>query len=299
MGAAPDWLKGVFAAVTTPFADDGDVSLDNLERNLQMWLVSPLNGFLVLGSTGEAAHLGFDEKLQVMEAAVRAAEERPVLIGTGADSTRETVALSAAAAQLGAAGVVVVTPSYFGRTLSDQALAGHFLAVADAVDVPVILYQYPQLTGVHLGVEVVAELAAHPNIVGIKDSSGDLANLARLVDAVPPGFAVLTGSGYLLYPALQAGAAGAVLAVAGVAPWEAGEIYQLFREGKHDEAAALQRRLNVVERLIQRYGIGGIKGLMRMIGYYGGIPRPPLPPIDESDLDDMRVALKEVRMLGC
>ncbi|HEX6989687.1 MAG TPA: dihydrodipicolinate synthase family protein, partial [Bacillota bacterium] len=273
MGKAPDFLRGIFAAVTTPFTEDGDLSLDNLERNLQMWLVSPLQGFLVLGSTGEFVHLSFDEKLQAVEAAVRAAEERPVLAGTGSHSTRETVELSAAAASLGAAAVLVITPFYHGRVLRDAAMYDHFVAVADAVDVPVVLYHNPRLTAVDLSVTLVSELAAHPNIVGIKDSSGDLARLAHLVDETPEGFAVLTGSGHLLHPALQAGASGAVLAVAGVAPWECCEIYSLWREGKHDDAAALQRRLNVVERVIRRYGIGGIKGLMRMIGYYGGPPR--------------------------
>lgn len=299
MGRAPSFVKGIYAAVPTPFADDGELSLDNLERNLQMWLISPLNGFLVLGSTGEFAHLGFDEKLQVIEAAVRAAEERPILAGTGAHATRETVALSAAAAELGAAAVLVIAPFYHGRVLSAGALYDHFVTVAEAVDVPVILAHEPQLTAVELSVDLVCELAGHPNIVGIKDASGDLARLAQLVDETPEGFAVLSGSGHLLHPALQAGAAGAVLAVAAVAPWEAWEIYNLWQERRHDEAAALQRRLNVVERLVARYGVGGIKGLLRMTGYYGGPPRPPLPAVDEADLDDMRAALKEVRMLGC
>jgi len=299
VGRAPDFLKGVFAAVTTPFDDDGQVSIDNFERNIKMWLVSPLHGFVVLGSTGEFVHLDYDEKLRVMEAAVRAAEERPVIVGTGAPSTREAVALSAAAAQLGAKAVLVVTPYYFGPTLDDRALIKHYLTVAESVDVPVILYSYPRLTGVSLSVEAVVELAGHPNIAGIKDTSDDLARLARLAAETPPDFAVLTGSAHLLYAGLQAGAAGAILAVAGVAPWECCEIYDLWRQGKHEEAAALQRRLDVVERLIRRHGIGGLKGLMRMVGYYGGAPRPPLRAVDEEDLDAMRAALKEVRMLGC
>ena len=299
MGKAPDFLRGIFAAIPTPFTDDGDLSLDNLERNVKMWLISPLNGFLALGSTGEFAHLTFDEKLEVIEATVRASEERPVIAGTGANATRETVALTLAAADLGADAVMVVTPFYYGKRLDAAALRDHYETVADASPVPVLLYNIPQLTGVDLPVELVSELAQHPNIVGIKDSSGNLPKLGRLIDETPDGFAVFTGAAELLYPALNLGAAGAILALANVAPWECCEVLQLWQDGRHEEAVALQRRLNAVSRVVERYGIGGIKGLLRLVGYYGGPPRPPLRAIDEEDLDQIRAVLKEVRMLGC
>ncbi|HEY8449187.1 MAG TPA: 4-hydroxy-tetrahydrodipicolinate synthase [Bacillota bacterium] len=299
MGRAPEFLRGVYAPITTPFTDDGQLSTDNLERNIKMWLLSPLDGFVVLGSTGEFPLLTFDEKLQVIEAAVNAAEERPVIAGTGCNSTAETVALTLAAAERGADAVIVITPYYFRGAMRPSALEQHYTTIADQSPVPVLLYNFPQNTGVDLSLELVAELAQHPNIVGIKDSGGDMIKLGRLIDAVPEGFQVFTGAAPLLLHTLLLGGAGGILAIANVAPWECGEIYRLYREGQHEAAAEVQRRLNAVAAAVGRHGVAGIKALMQMLGYYGGPPRPPLEPVEPEELDAIRGVLKEVRMLGC
>lgn len=299
MGKAAEIFQGVFAPITTPFTDDDALSLDNLERNIQMWLISPLNGFVVLGTTGEAAHLTHQEKLQVIAATVRAAEERPVIAGTGANSTAETIALTEAAAGLGVAAVMVVTPYFFGSGLGAEQLSEHYEAVADASPVPVFLYNIPPFTGVNIAPDLVAELSHHPNIVGIKDSCGNLRQLGEIIEKVPADFAVFTGAPELLLPALSLGARGAILGIANAAPWECCEVYELFHAGKFEEAAALQKRLNVVAGAVEQFGIGGLKALLQMLGYYGGNPRRPLRPADITDLDQIRAALREVRMLGC
>lgn len=299
LGKAPEFLRGIWAPVTTPFTYDGELSTDNLERNLNMWLISPLNGFVVLGSTGEFPMLTYDEKLAVIRSAVRAAEERPVLAGTGCNSTAETIALTQEAAAAGVQGVMVITPYYFGASITDEALEEHYTKVADASPVPVLLYNYPQNTGVDLSVEVISRLAEHDNIVGIKDSSGDLTKLDRIIAAVPPDFRVFVGAPQLLVPGLSLGAAGGILALANVVPWECVEIFRLFQDGKYNEAMALQKRLNVVADATDPYGVAGIKALLQMVGYYGGPPRSPLMPISDTQLDEIRLVLRDVRMLGC
>ncbi|MEX2356530.1 MAG: dihydrodipicolinate synthase family protein [Thermaerobacterales bacterium] len=292
-------LAGVFAAITTPFVDD-ELSLENLERNIQMWLISPLNGFVALGTTGEFASLTFEERLQVITRSVEAAEGRPVIAGTGCPSTLETVALTLAAAERGAQAALVVPPYYHWEAMNDAALYEHYTAVADAAPVPVILYNFPAAARVTLTPDLVAELAVHPNIIGMKDSSSDLARFGEHLARTPDDFALMTGSSSLLLPAMVMGAAGGILALANVAPWECCELYELVRDGKMEEAAALQRRLTrVTEKVGGEYGIPGIKALMAMLGYFGGAPRTPMLAIDDADLDDIRMTLKEVRMLGC
>lgn len=298
MGRAPDFLKGVWAPVTTPFVHQ-QVSLDNLQRNIQMYLTSPLDGFVVLGSTGEFPLLRFEEKLQVIAAAVEAAEERPVIAGTGCPSTAETIELTHAAAERGAKAVLVITPYYYRRLLDADALYEHYAAVADASPVPVLIYHFPQNTGAELPLDLVLDLAQHPNIVGLKDSSEDLVRFGVLAGAVPPGFALLVGSAALLLPALTLGAAGGILAFANVAPWECCEIYRLYREGRLAEAEALQRRVTAVAGRLSRYGVPGIKAVLDLQGYFGGEPRRPLLPVTEEDLDAIRAVLKEHRLLGC
>lgn len=294
-----DFLHGIWAPITTPFDEDGALSVDNLQRNVNMWLISPLNGLVVLGSTGEFPMLTFEEKLTAIEATVAAAEERPVLAGTGCNSTAETLELTLAAAERGVQGVMVVTPYYFGGLMDDLALEKHYTTIADQSPVPVLLYNYPQNTGVDISVELVAELAHHPNIVGIKDSGGNFAKLGQLIAATPDDFRVFTGAPSHLVHALAIGAAGGILGLANVAPWECAEIYQLFMEGKYQEAYDLQRRLNVVDAAAGRYGVPGVKALLTMVGYYGGPPRSPLQPLTHEELDEIRVQLREVRMLGC
>lgn len=293
-------FRGIFLPITTPFLDD-EVSLDNLERNVQMWLISPAAGFVVLGTTGEFPHLTFDEKLAVVEAAVAAAEDRPVIAGTGANSTRETIALTEAAAEQGVRAVLVGTPYYYHYRpeLKADALYDHFTAVADASPVPVLLYNYPARTGIVLDPELVLELAQHPNIAGMKDSSRDLAMFTEYAAVAPEDFALLTGSASLLLPALTMGARGGILALANVAPWECCELYDLVRESRMEEAAALQRRLSRVNAKLSQYGIPGIKALLTMLGYFGGEPRRPMLPLSQDELDDIRATLKDVRMLGC
>lgn len=316
-GAGGPWRpRGIFVPVTTPFIDE-DISLDNLERNVQMWLISPVSGFTALDGAGESPHLTFEEKIQVIETTVRAAEGRPVIAATGSDSTLETVALTLVAADKGARAVLVGAPRYYdyGGERMHDALLDHFTEVADASPVPVIIDgptppRGPAAGAVSAAVapSMVEELARHENIAGLKDSSGDAVRFGEYAAAAldgaaaggPGDFVLLTGSAGAMMSALDLGAAGGILDLAAVAPWECCELYELLQDGRRDEAAALQRRLTRVnEKVVTGYGVAGIKALLDMLGYFGGPPRRPLPALTDEELDDIRMTLRDVRMLGC
>ncbi len=288
-------LKGVFPALTTPF-EKGAVALDLLRHNVAAYNATPVSGYLALGSTGEFPHLTADEKRRVLEAVVEEAglAGRPVIAGVGELSTAAAVAAVREAAVAGAAAVMVVPPFYYRPAMDDAALAVHYERVADASPVPVLLYNVPALAGVTLSPVLVERLADHPNIIGIKDSSGDLVLLGAYLQASAgnDGFAVLTGSGSALLAALLAGAAGAILGVAGVAPWECAGLVEAVARHDLAEARRLQGRLAGVEQqVLDPYGLPGLKWAMDLLGYFGLEPRAPLRPLDDDEKSRIKQTL--------
>ena len=286
-------LTGIFAPLTTPFTD-GEVALDRLAANIARYQRHGLAGYLLLGSTGEAALLTDEERLAVLRAA-RAAipRERTLIAGVGMESTADTVRMAVAAATAGADAVLVVTPSYFRTQMSETALLAHYTAVADASPLPVLLYNVPQFTGVVIPPAAVAHLAAHPNIAGLKDSSGDLGWLLAVLAQVPPSFQLLCGAANIIQPALAAGAAGGILAFANLAPEPCVALCEQQRAGRVGEALALQKLLlPAIALLVGRLGVAGIKAGMDERGLAGGSTRPPLLPLAETD----RAAVRECLM---
>lgn len=285
-GEAPRRLEGILPALATPF-ERGEVALDLLRHNVSAYNAVPLGGYLVLGTTGEFPHLDASEKLAVIEAvaaeAAEAPKPRPVVAGTGGLSTGETVRFTREAARAGAQAALVVPPFYYRDAMTEAALLRHYLTVAEASPVPVYLGNVPAHTGVALPPNLVETLAEHENVAGLKEGSGDAALLSDHLARAPQGFSVLVGSASLLFPGLLGGAAGAIVAVAGVAPWECAALYRAARGGRWEEAARLQRLLGPVERLLAgRHGVAGIKWGMSLLGYFGGEPRPPLLPLDDD-----------------
>lgn len=270
-------LEGVLPPVVTPFRGD-EVDLDALRTNLGLWNRTGLAGYLVLGSNGEAVYLDDRERDQVLAAAREAIPaDRVLMAGTGRESTRDTVRATRRAAELGADCALVITPHYFKGQMTADRLEAHFQRVADDSPIPVLLYSVPQFTGVALSPETVARLAEHPNIVGLKDSSGNVGLLAETCRVVPEGFAVFVGNAGVVYPALCVGAVGAILAVANCAPEACVALYEAFRRGDHQGALSLQRRIARLARLVTVvHGIGGLKLALSMRGYKGGGVRPPL-----------------------
>ena len=285
-------LRGVLAPIPTPFRD-GAVDVAALERNLTSWVASELTGIVVLGTNGEAAHVDDDEAARLIEVTRRhVPAERTLVAGAGRESTRATIAAVRRAGTLGVDAVLVRPPSFFSALLGVDDLRDHFLAVADASPVPVLLYNFPAAFGVNLSVDLVAQLAEHPNITGIKESSGSVFQVSQLVSGTRPEFQVIVGSAQTFYASLCVGAVGGVLALACVQPALCTQLRALTLAGRHDEALALQRRLVPLALLVTTgFGVPGLKAALDLLGYVGGEPRRPLSPCPEAGVEEIRLAL--------
>jgi len=274
-------FSGVFAALTTPFAHDGSVSLPDLKHNVQRYNQTDLAGYVALGSTGEAVLLTRVEMNGILATVKEsAAKEKKLLAGAGAESTAETIERTKRAAEFGYDAVLVKTPYYYKPAYKPEVLITHFRRVADESPIPVMLYSIPQFTGIALGAAEVAALAEHPNIIGIKDSSGNVQGVAEIVAATPQAFQILVGSAASVYPSMTIGARGAILALACALPEKCVALFELFRQGHHEKARELQAILVRASKLmVSELGIAGVKHAMDQRGYRGGIPRPPLLPL--------------------
>ena len=283
-------LAGVFAPITTPFdAASGDVSQQHLQDNVTRLLADGLDGIVVAGSTGEAPLLDADEQRRAV-AWTRAVTPKAkwLVVGTGAESTRQAIALTRGAAAEGADAVLVRPPSYF-PAVAARALANYYRAIADASPVPVLVYNIPKYTHVSLPAELLQELSTHTRVVGVKDSSGDLKNLAAYREAAPQ-WAVFVGSASLLLPALELECDGGIMAVACFAPRLCADLLAAFHAGDRAAATALQDRLVPLDKeIVSKLGPAGVKAAMDAVGLYGGPPRPPLAPVGAAERE--RVAL--------
>ncbi len=294
-------FHGIFPPLTTPFAADGSLALDRLRENVGRYNATRLAGYVVAGSTGEAVLLSRDEIERVWAAVREAAAPGKILIaGTGAESTAETIERTNRAAALGYHAALVKTPHYFKTALTPEVLIEHFERVADAARIPVLLYSVPQFTGVALEAPTVARLAAHPNIVGIKESSGNVQRVGEIIQGAPSGFQTLVGSAGTFYPSLAVGAIGGVLGLACVLPELCIELYELARAGESAGALALQQRLMPAsKKIVSEGGVAGTKYAMDVRGYFGGLPRRPLVPPSESQKKEIAAVLAALKeMVG-
>lgn len=286
-------LRGVIPPLVTPFRADGDLDLPAFEANVEALSAHELAGFLVLGSNGEAASLDAEEKRALVAAARRRSGSRFLLVGTGLESTRGTIGLTRAVADLGADAVLVLTPHYYKTRMSPEALRRHFEAVADASPVPVYLYSVPGFTGLPWPPGLAPTLAAHPRIAGMKESSGDVGLLSRIVASVPASFEVACGNAPVFYPALCAGAAGGVLAVANCSPRPAIALWRAYVEGDHARARRLQEALAPLATAVTAtHGVAGLKVAMDMVGFRGGRVRAPLLGVPDSLREELAPLLE-------
>ena len=276
--------SGIFPALTTPFHSDGSVALDHFKADLARYNQTGLAGYVVLGSTGESVLLSAAESESLLAAGKEAAAPDKLLIaGTGAESTAETIARCKRAAALGYHVALTKTPYYYKPAYNAEAYGRHYRSVADASPIPVLLYSVPIFTGVTLETPEILALADHPNIIGIKDSSGSIQRIVEVVAQAHKKFQVLTGSAGVLYPALASGAKGAILALASALPEKCVELFELFKAGQHAEAQSLQQHLALASKaIVSDGGIAGVKCAMDVRGYHGGLPRLPLLPLAES-----------------
>lgn len=284
-------LAGIFPPIPTPFNTDGEIDYDRLHYNFERWNQQPLSGFVVGGSNGEFVSLTIKERVEVIQKSRTVIPaDRLLIAGSGMESTRMTIDLTSQMTKVGADVALVVTPSYYKNRMSTSALENHYRQVADASPVPILLYSVPSYTGVDLPIEVVVQLADHPNVLGIKDSGGNVAKIGRMVYETPEEFQVLAGSAGFMLGALAVGAVGVIAALANIAGVKLVELLGHFHEGNLTEASALQQSLIEVNTAVtSRFGVPGLKVAMDLLGFYGGPVRSPLLPIT----DDEKVSLKK------
>lgn len=286
-------MKGIYTPIVIPFTGDEQINYDYLRHNLDRWGKTELDGLVVLGSNSEFVYLSKEEKLELVKFVKENFNPiKKVIVGTSCESTRETIELSREVAALGADAVLLLPPHYFKGAMKEEVLHQYFTDVANAVPVPVMLYNMPGNTGINLSSGLVASLAKHPNIVGVKDTSGNIVQIAEIVRDTDEDFAVFAGNtGYLL-PALVVGARGATLALANIMPEECCRLVALFEEGKLDEAKELQfKMLEINFAVTGKWGIPALKYALDLLGYQGGKPRRPLLPLPEEHQKCLRELL--------
>jgi len=272
-------LQGIFPPIATPFDHAGNLYSVKVQHNVEKWNKTALAGYVVCGSTGEDVFLSTEEKVTLFElVAKHAAPEKVLIAGTGMESVKETICLTNRAAELGYKAALLRTPNYYKNQMTQPAAQlVYYRAVADQARIPVLLYNWPQMTGVDLPADTAAQLSEHPNIIGIKDSSGSVERVMHIVREARAGFQVLVGSAHVFLPALMMGATGGILAFANAAPYASIAIWEAFRTREEEAARDWQNRIAGPATLIgSKYGIPGLKHAMDLNGYYGGPPRLPL-----------------------
>ncbi len=289
-------LDGIFPAIPTPFVDDG-IDLRGARANAARWMKTGLRGMLVLGSNGEAPLIDADEATRLI-AAVReeTPRDRVLIAGVNTQSTRQAIATARAVASAGADLALVITPFYFKSQMSGEALVRHFTAVADASPVPLLVYNVPPTTGVAIPVAALERIAAHPNIAGMKDSSGDVGYTTEAIGRVPATFDIHVGVAPNLLASLSVGARGAVVAVASVFPELCVELHSLVRAGRHGEALVIQHAMTSLARAVTTtFGPAGLKAAVEANGYVGGAPRAPLVPLGAAQVSEIRTLVERLR----
>jgi 4-hydroxy-2-oxoglutarate aldolase len=292
-------ISGIFPALTTPF-EKGELSEPRLKSNIERFEKTDLSGYLVLGSTGESVLMNDGERLKAIETVrASASKGKTIIAGTGMQSTRGTIEFTNLAAGAGADYALVVTPFYFKDQMTADNLEHYYRDVAENSSIPILMYNVPKFTGLDLPIKAILSLATHPNIVGLKDSSGNIARLTELIRACPADFILLQGSGSVLFTSLVLGAQGGILALSNFAPAETVEIFERVKAGDEVGAKEIQMRLVTLNQtIVNTYGVPGIKCALDLVGYFGGHPRSPLQPVDQGIKEIIGHLLKDAGLRG-
>jgi 4-hydroxy-2-oxoglutarate aldolase len=292
-------MAGIFPPIPTPFDSSEELDLKSLAGNLEKWNKTPLHGYVVLGSNGEATYLSEAEKLKVFETARKHIPSGKLMMaGCGCESTHASLQLAKEAAKIGADVALFISPCYYKSRMDNAGLTDYYTRLADASPIPVSVYNFPGNTGIDMNAELIIKLSQHPNIAGVKDSGGNVAKMAEVIKNVRPDFQVLAGSAGFLYPALCVGAVGGVLALANIAPRQCCDILEFTKQGKHEDARQMQLRMVTANTAVTaRWGVPALKAAMEMIGMVGGKPRSPMLPLPEADRATLKGILEKAGIL--
>jgi 4-hydroxy-2-oxoglutarate aldolase len=292
-------LSGVFAPITTPFTESGEVNYDGLKKNMATYAASKLNGYLALGSNGENKSLTMDEKFRVLEIIVKnKGAHQTVMTGCIAESTRETISIARKAEEIGTDYITLLPPNYFKAQMTDAVLATYFSEVADAVGKPCLLYNAPQFSGgVVLSTNLVKQMSGHGNIVGVKDSS-NAASVDNYLLSCPADFAILAGSANYLVSAMLNGALGGIVSLGNIFPDECWKLWHLIATQHYEDGFAFNKKILKVSRSVSgKGGVSAVKAAMDMAGLIGGYPRRPLLPLTQQAKDELKAVLEGEGML--
>jgi 4-hydroxy-2-oxoglutarate aldolase len=292
-------IKGVIPPVITPFKENDEVDYEKFSGNIKKWNSKDLAGVLVLGSNGETAYLREEEKLELIKLAVEnTGDDKIVMVGTGLESTKMTIELTNKAAKLGADCALLLTPNYYGGKMGDEAQLAYFKEVADNTEIPILIYNVTKFTHINISPKVVSELSKHKNIIGMKDSSGDVKQLIQFMNAgLDKDFNLLVGTASAWYPALAVGVKASVMALANCCPDECIEVQKLFEEGKNEESLELYKKMYPVNSAITGgYGISGLKYVCDELGFEGGFTRKPLLPLKDSEKMELDKIIKKAEL---
>jgi len=288
-------ITGIFAPVPTPFDGEENIYFEKFEENLHKWALTPLTGIVVLGSNGEFVSLSGREKVDVISfVRENFPADRPVIAGTGCESTIETIRLTREASDAGVQAALVVNPRYYRSAMTDQALEAHYFRIADSSAVPIMIYNMPGNTGINMSADLLVKLSQHPNIQGVKDSGGNIVQISSVIKGTSSDFSVFAGSGSYLLPVLLMGGVGATMAVANVAPEHCVNICKAFQNGDMEKARNMQLDLlDLNTAVTKKYGIAGLKYVLDRRGYYGGPCRMPLTPLSSDSKHEVDIILEK------
>lgn len=293
-------LRGVFPPMITPFTEQGELDLVAHKENVEKWNNTGLAGYLVLGSNSEAVYLTEAEKLDLIKATKEvAAEDKLIIVGTGMESTRETIALTNKAADLGADCALLLTPNYYGGQMGDEAQLAYFTEVADQVKIPIMIYNVTKFTHVNISPNVVGKLSKHPNIIGMKDSSGSVPQLIQFKQVVDFNeFNLLVGTASAWYPALDLGIEASIMALANCSPNECVKVQALYDEGKVKESKELfEKMFPVNDAVTAKYGVPGLKYACKELGFNGGFVRSPMQELTDEKKEQIDQILKRAGLI--
>eukprot|EP00111_Clytia_hemisphaerica_P016797 TCONS_00049812-protein len=289
-------LSGIYPPIPTPFKANEDVDWHSLKSNLDKWSAVPFKGYVVQGSNGEYVSLSTEEKIDMVQFVAENVESnKTILVGSGCEGTKETIELTNEMAKKGAHAALVVTPAFFKNRMNSAAMINHYTQVADASSIPVILYNVPSNTGFEFPVDAIIKLSEHPNIIGFKDSGGNITNIGHIISETRErGFQVLAGGASFLMASMNLGAVGGICALANILGQECCDLATLCKEGRLDEARELQLKLIAPNQAVTRkYNVPALKYAMDLCGYYGGPSRSPLGPLNELEMKDVKNCFKE------
>jgi len=288
-------FEGIFPAVITPFDREGNVWFESLWDVVRFQMEKGVHGLFVCGTAGEGPSMSVEQRKSVAEVVVKEVAGRiPVIVHVGTTNTKETVELAKHAEEIGAQAVGAVSPYYFKPDL--EGLVEHYRLLAEAVGIPVFVYNIPRLTGFNITPDMIRRICTIENVKGVKDTSDNLIQLQEIIETAPKPITVINGSDWLLFAALMVGVDGQISSVANVIPEIMVELYELYKKREYGRALNLQAKINAVKKALEGPPIAPVKAALELRGVKAGVPKRPLRPLKPEEIIKLGERLKSLNL---